>query len=545
MTISTVTLTTRQLICNSFLQGALDINEPRALTNKEIAQATGSTVSKVAADLKILIQYGHIAKVATPAGKHKTKSWYIKAKQEKDGSLIAFSAKDNVVAVGTKSGAQFFMTLEEVKGFIHDVPLYEKNYLDYAEDDYDEDYDDGAPPETQEDVDKAAGVKRVKNKWLNNKMDRVAHYTTPRLQRHAQRQLGIPLREAREKSWAELMDLFFDHFSAIAHQRDCPKKLKPEVFFQFFKTTLTETQLTEVTKDLQKLQAMLNAANIAGQTALFESLSNQVEAAIRERQVHAIRCSKYVMQSDVEKLRNLLKDAKTVKLVDIENYPRVIPPEALERFSEVKASNVFDGFKVLYTDTSGEEKKLTTAQKIRKKDPILWGTLKAFPGRLFFVVDWEDEFCTLTMMKMIDHLRENDTEYLPSEIPEVDDDYLQAVIQRSRDGEKRLATTGVDNWRDMENEQIAADQEAIDREATGSEVSKLASLFQDVLQNMLDKPAKEEKFNPDDYLQDDVIKARLKELRRKHLAGLESGDDANPTDETSPDTSDTSETPNE
>lgn len=57
---------------------------------------------------------------------------------------------------------------------------------------------------------------------------------------------------------------------------------------------------------------------------------------------------------------------------------------------------VFDNYVVMHYDPRGEAFVLTKAQEEAKKDPILFGVVKDV-RKLYFIGDWKDDECSLTM----------------------------------------------------------------------------------------------------------------------------------------------------
>jgi len=77
--------------------------------------------------------------------------------------------------------------------------------------------------------------------------------------------------------------------------------------------------------------------------------------------------------------------------VHLERFPRAIPSQVQDHVK--RATPVFTDQWILFTNPKYE--------KLPSKDPILFGTVRAFPERLYYVTDWIDEYCDLTMDKLI------------------------------------------------------------------------------------------------------------------------------------------------
>ena len=95
----------------------------------------------------------------------------------------------------------------------------------------------------------------------------------------------------------------------------------------------------------------------------------------------------------------------------MENYPREIPDKIVDIIAQTK--DIFDQFYVVFTDYTGEVEKQVQKER-RDKDPILFGSFQKNTGtnnfnraeivmsdRFYFLGDWVDEYCDLTMDKFL------------------------------------------------------------------------------------------------------------------------------------------------
>ena len=81
--------------------------------------------------------------------------------------------------------------------------------------------------------------------------------------------------------------------------------------------------------------------------------------------------------------------------------------ESLEKEQTLidKTKDIFDQMYVVYTDYTGKAERQIEAVR-KEKDPILFGTFmdktnKVCVDRFYYLADWEDEFCDLTLDKMV------------------------------------------------------------------------------------------------------------------------------------------------
>ncbi|MEC2525846.1 hypothetical protein P9X78_27380, partial [Bacillus thuringiensis] len=84
-----------------------------------------------------------------------------------------------------------------------------------------------------------------------------------------------------------------------------------------------------------------------------------------------------------------------------------IPDDVVAVLETVK--DKFDQFYVVFTDYTGKVEKQVTKER-RDKDPILFGTFqdeksRTVIDRFYFIGDWEDEYCDLTLDKMVNKVQ--------------------------------------------------------------------------------------------------------------------------------------------
>lgn len=94
-----------------------------------------------------------------------------------------------------------------------------------------------------------------------------------------------------------------------------------------------------------------------------------------------------------------LKCQKGLRMDWIANFARPIPVDVIERKVEADELKIFDNYVVLHYDPREQAFALTKAQEEAKKDPILFGVIKDV-RKLYFIGDWMDYECSLTMAEV-------------------------------------------------------------------------------------------------------------------------------------------------
>jgi len=235
------------------------------------------------------------------------------------------------------------------------------------------------------------------------------------------------------------------------------KEISAKLYFKFVNSKLTKLQVKNLSKRISKLKELADDAELIGQQALYEDLTRRMALAIREQEVCLLGYDRFCLRKDIDKFRYIVRE-KTIDFKPLENFPRSIPKRIQNKIKHVQSKGLFDQYWVLFNNLAKEEKK-TTAQKIREKDPILFGKFKYdLEDRFFYVTDWVDEHCDLTLDKFITELDKAKVgeEYGVKKLPnKISDKELEQIKKDVLDRQKAIESTNTRNYRTL-----AAEQEA-------------------------------------------------------------------------------------
>lgn len=169
----------------------------------------------------------------------------------------------------------------------------------------------------------------------------------------------------------------------------------------FTAVKLAGQDLSVVAERAGGYESAIALARRAGQTALVERLSDGLEAFRCETLLLSLGMTKYLSEEDV--VRFYRECEMGLRLDWIRNFARPIPAEVIGAKARADELRIFDNYVVLHYDPEGKSFAETEAEREKRKDPILFGLVK---GRrvLYFVGDWVDEVCDLTLDQLADKL---------------------------------------------------------------------------------------------------------------------------------------------
>lgn len=196
---------------------------------------------------------------------------------------------------------------------------------------------------------------------------------------------------------------------------------KFDVIRFFSNVKLSTKEEAEKYKDrINEYISCIGYAEKSGQKALKEKLFEQLIINKYESILYANGNYKVLTEE------NLVKFAKgcpkALALDYISNYTRTIPLDVIMKKIELDKLEVFDNYVILHYDPEDNGTEKTNEEKAKeiakKRDPILFGVI-AGSNKLYYIADWEDDYCDLKFQDVVDALG--------SEI--IEKDYLNEKIK--------------------------------------------------------------------------------------------------------------------
>ena len=146
----------------------------------------------------------------------------------------------------------------------------------------------------------------------------------------------------------------------------------------------------------------LKNCDTSGQLAMKEKLLRDMVVNKYESVLYANDL--YYVVTEEQIVEFVKKTEKGVRLTYIKNYMRVIPPEVVEKVTKTNALEIFDNYAILHYDPDCLAFGETIEETKKRRDPILFGLIRG-SNKLYYITDWIDEFCDLTLDKFVETLQ--------------------------------------------------------------------------------------------------------------------------------------------
>ena len=206
------------------------------------------------------------------------------------------------------------------------------------------------------------------------------------------------------------------------------KTITPSQYFDFIKGAKNTITTEGLKKSYEAFVTLAEKYNKLGQTESLKKLCFLADTLAKEEKLIEMGINTFVYKDTIEDYIENVAD-KTVKIVELSRYMRVIPDELVDTIEKVKP--LFDELYVVFTDYTGKEERKVEKER-RDKDPILFGVFKTqgtVADRFYFLGDWVDEYCDLTLDKMVHQYTEKKG-YSPAikvEVPETAEELVSLL----------------------------------------------------------------------------------------------------------------------
>lgn len=190
----------------------------------------------------------------------------------------------------------------------------------------------------------------------------------------------------------------------------------PLLAFRYIKKKFGILEGFSLRRRLKRLQKAFDNATGNGQKALGDKIMKDLAVQTRESFMYAKGIKHFIEHDDIKKVKNKIRGGH-ISDTKFEDYTRIIPKDVLKK--KKKTEGIFDGYVIYHYYNKELEAKVAKKQKMsedeiaKMKDPILFGYIKE-NNRLYFIADWEDEFCDLTFDEIINYVAEGKIDKRPN-----------------------------------------------------------------------------------------------------------------------------------
>ena len=206
------------------------------------------------------------------------------------------------------------------------------------------------------------------------------------------------------------------------------KQITPSQYFEYLKGAKNEITTQALKDSYPVFVALAEKYNKLGQAESMKKLCFLVDTLTKEEKLIELGITTYIYKDVIEDYIMNVAD-KTVKIVELSRYMREVPDDLVETIEATK--EIFDEFYVVFTDYTGREERKVEKER-RDKDPILFGVFKNsvnVSDRFYFLGDWVDEYCDLTLDKMVEQYRDTKGKEMTvtTEIPSTSEELLELL----------------------------------------------------------------------------------------------------------------------
>ena len=167
---------------------------------------------------------------------------------------------------------------------------------------------------------------------------------------------------------------------------------------------VSELDKSNIDEVLLKYNTVLKNAESNNQIAFIEKVKDYANILKYELLLCTSKFNKYLTEEDVVKFYNIASKHEKYKtalcLTYTKNFVKIIPDDVTKLRLEADELKVFDNYVIMHYDYSGKSVEETKEEKEKKKDPILFGVING-SNKLYYIGDWIDQYCDLTMEVII------------------------------------------------------------------------------------------------------------------------------------------------
>lgn len=208
---------------------------------------------------------------------------------------------------------------------------------------------------------------------------------------------------------------------AVAVSLKVGNGIAPELYFKYIKKKFGTLESMKLNARLKRLEKAFNKAVENGQIALGEKMMREISREARESAMYAKGIKHFIEHDDLRKYKNKIRGGH-ISDTKFEHFTRVIPDDVLAK--KKKVEDLFDGYVIYHywneeaAAKAEKNERMTPEEKSRMRDPVLFGVIKD-STRLYFIAEWDDEFCDLSFEELIDVIGKDEEDHTISREPKL------------------------------------------------------------------------------------------------------------------------------
>lgn len=175
-------------------------------------------------------------------------------------------------------------------------------------------------------------------------------------------------------------------------------KISPRLIFKYVKRKFTKLEAQKMGRRMKHLEKLADDASDKGQVALGEEFMKKAIKELRESEIYACGFSKFIEEEEIERLLDMT--GRSIVETELKNFIHPIPKKAATKIMRAIKKRLFDEYVVLHYDPDDVASEATEEEK---KDPIIFGKIEE-SNRYYFVADWIDDYCDLTLEDVVEKL---------------------------------------------------------------------------------------------------------------------------------------------